>query len=223
VLLHIPGILSASEVSTLRAELSNACFEDGAGTAGFLARDVKRNVQAAQDADATRRCAALVVQALQRNPLFFSAALPHRLHGPVFNRYDVGMTYGEHVDNALMGAAEGIRADISATLFLTPPQEYEGGELVVQDGGVRQAIKLAPGELFLYPATSLHRVEPVRRGARLAAVLWIQSRVRDALRRRLLFDLDLALGALRQRVPDAPELVSVAAVYHNLLRQWAES
>jgi PKHD-type hydroxylase len=223
VILQIPQVLSGSEVSMLRAQLAAAAFEDGAGTAGYLARDVKRNLQARQDSEAARSCAATVVQSLQRSALFFSAALPHRLHGPVFNRYEVGMTYGEHVDNALMGASAEVRADISATLFLSQPDEYEGGELTIQDGGVRQTVKLAAGDLFIYPATSMHRVEPVLRGARYAAVLWIQSRVRDTMRRRLLFDLDVALGALRQRIPQAGELVSLAAVYHNLLRQWAES
>lgn len=220
MILQIPGILNQEELAALRAELAQAKFEDGVATAGQLAREVKRNLQIPQASEAGRRCAAIVVSALQRSPIFFSAALPHRLHGPLFNRYEPGMTYGEHVDNALMGAPAMVRSDVSATLFLSDPQDYEGGELVVQDG---QGLKLAAGCIVLYPATGAHRVAPVRRGARLAGVLWIQSLVRDAMRRRLLFELDVSLGALREKLPGAAELTALAAVYHNLLRQWAET
>jgi PKHD-type hydroxylase len=220
LILQIPAILSDEELSALRAELARASFEDGAATAGHFARDVKRNLQVPQNSEAGRKCAAMVVNALQRNPVFFSAALPNRLHGPLFNRYEPGMTYGEHVDNALMGTPTAVRSDVSATLFLSSPTDYDGGELIVQDG---QAIKLAAGAIVLYPATSAHRVEPVRRGVRLAAVLWIQSIVRDAMRRRLLFELDVSLGALREKLPGAPEVNTLAGVYHNLLREWAET
>jgi PKHD-type hydroxylase len=222
LILQIPGILNQTELDTLRAELGRARFEDGAATAGYAAREVKRNLQVPQDSEIGRKCAPIVVQALQRNPIFFSAALPHRLHGPVFNRYEPGMTYGEHVDNALMGMPATVRTDVSATLFLSAPQDYDGGELVVQESG-GEGLKLAAGSIVIYPSTSAHRVLPVRRGARLAAVLWIQSLVRDDMQRRLLFELDVSLGALREKLPAAAELATLTAIYHNLLRQWAET
>ena len=223
MVLQIPGVLNPEELQRLRAELAAAPFEDGGATAGHAARQVKRNRQLAPDCEPARRCAATVLQALQRNPLFFSAALPHRIHGPMFNRYEPGETYGDHVDNALMGMPAAVRSDLSATLFLSAPEDYEGGELVVQEGGGPQGFRLPAGNLVLYAATSMHRVQPVRRGQRLAAVFWVQSLVRDEMRRRLLFELDVSLGGLRQKLPSAPEITALTAVYHNLLRQWAET
>ena len=223
MVLQIPGVLNPEELERVRAELAGAAFVDGAATAGYAARQVKRNRQLARDSESARSCAALVLQALQRNPLFFSAALPHRIHRPLFNRDEPGETYGDHVDNALMGAPAAVRSDVSATLFLSAPEDYEGGELVVQDSGSAQGFKLTAGHLIVYASTSMHRVQPVRRGQRLAAVLWVQSLVRDEIRRRLLFELDVSLGGLRQKLPSAPEVTTLTAVYHNLLRQWAET
>lgn len=222
MVLQIPGVLNPEELKRLRGELAGAPFEDGGATAGHAAREVKRNRQLAQNCEAARRCSGVVLQALQRNPVFFSAALPRHIHGPLFNRYGPGETYGDHVDNALMGMPAAVRSDLSATLFLSAPEDYEGGELVVQEGGAPQGFRLPAGSLVIYPATSMHRVQPVRRGERLAAVFWVQSLVRDDARRRLLFELDVSLGGLRQKLPTAPEITSLTAVYHNLLRQWAE-
>lgn len=223
MLLQIPGVLSQGEAAGLRAEVARAGFEDGAATAGFVAREVKRNLQLPQNSDTARRCGAPVLEALRRNATFYSAALPHRVHGPVFNRYDPGMTYGEHVDNAVMGGTVAVRSDLAATLFLSEPEDYDGGELTVHDSFGAHRVKLPAGSLILYAGSSLHHVEPVTRGSRLAAVLWIQSMVRDQERRLALFELDMSLGALRQRVAGAPELATLTALYHNLLRMWAET
>lgn len=216
-------MLNQGELETLRAELRSARFEDGAATAGPLAREVKRNLQLAQSSDASRKCAPMVLEALRRNATFFSASLPLRVHGPVFNRYEPGMTYGEHVDNALMGTVNTVRADLSATLFLSAPAEYEGGELVVHDSFGAHRVKLAAGSMVLYPGNTVHEVTPISRGIRLAAILWIQGLVRDEAQRRILFELDLALGALRQKLPAAPEVNALTATYHNLLRLWSET
>lgn len=223
MILQIPGVLSQGEIEALRAELSRATFEDGAATAGPIAREVKHNLQVTQNSEPQRKCAPIVLEALRRNPVFFSAALPLRLHGPLFNRYEPGMTYGEHVDNALMGTIAPVRADLSATLFLSAPEEYDGGELTVHDSFGMHRVKLAAGAMVLYPGNTVHEVTPVSRGARLAAVLWVQSMVRDEAQRRILFEVDLALGGLRQKVPAASELNTLTATYHNLLRLWSET
>ena len=223
MLLQIPAVLNANEVAALRSDLANASYEDGSATAGFVNREVKRNLQVPQGSDAGRKCGAMVLEALRRNPIFYSAALPHRMHGPLFNRYDPGMTYGEHVDNAVMLGAAPVRTDLAATLFLSGPDEYAGGELTVHDTFGAHRVKLPAGSMILYAGNSMHRVEPVTSGRRLAAVLWIQSMVRDQTRRVALFELDMSLGALRQRVPSAPELSTLTALYHNLLRMWAET
>lgn len=223
MILQIPSVLNTSELQALRAELGRARFEDGAATAGPVAREVKKNMQVPQSSESGRKCAPIVVEALHRNPMFFSAALPHRLHGPVFNRYDAGMTYGEHVDNALMGAPNTVRTDVAATLFISAPEEYDGGELTVHDSFGAHRVKLPAGSIAIYPGNSRHQVATISRGTRLAAVLWIQSLVRDEAQRRMLFELDVSLGALRQRLPGAPELGTLTAMYHNLLRLWAET
>jgi PKHD-type hydroxylase len=224
MLLQIPEVLTPGELGTLRSELAHASFEDGAATAGFVARGVKRNLQVPQDSEAGRTCGAIVLAALRRSQMFYSAALPHRVHGPLFNRYDPGMTYGQHVDNAVMLGQPPVRTDLAATLFLSAPEDYSGGELVVHDTFGAHKVKLPAGSMILYAANSAHRVEPVAGGRRLAAVLWIQSMVRDQANRVSLFELDMSLGALRQKVPaDTPELASLTALYHNLLRLWAET
>jgi PKHD-type hydroxylase len=223
VILQIAGVLAPGELETLRGELARAKFEDGGATAGHIAREVKRNLQLPQGAEASRKCAPIVLEALRRNATFFSAALPLRVHGPLFNRYDAGMTYGEHVDNALMGTANPVRTDLSATLFLSEPEDYEGGELTIQDSLGAHRVKLRAGSMVLYPGYSVHQVAQIARGQRLAAVLWVQSMVRDEAQRRVLFDLDLAIGGLRQKLPDASEVTALTATYHNLLRGWSET
>jgi PKHD-type hydroxylase len=223
MLLQIPSVLNEAQLQTLRKELAEADYEDGTATAGKVAREVKNNRQLPQASETSKRCAKLVVEALGRNAPFFSAALPHRIHGPVFNRYDGGMTYGDHVDNAIMGTPS-MRTDVAATLFISAPEDYDGGELMVHDSYGAHRIKLAAGNLIVYPASSLHRVQAVTRGSRLAAVMWIQSMVRDATQRRMLFELDASLGALRKSGNAGErELNTLTSVYHNLIRMWAET
>ena len=222
MLLQIPGVLKASEVNTLREGLAKASYEDGGATAGFSAKQVKKNLQLPQKSDASRKLAAVVLDGLKRNTVFFSAALPHRIHGPLFNRYDPGMTYGDHVDNALMGAPTTIRTDIAATLFLTDPKDYDGGELIVHDMYGAHRVKLAAGNMIVYPATSRHRVEPITRGSRVCAVMWIQSLIRDEMQRRLLFEMDVSIGALRKQKANQKEVAMLTSVYHNLIRMWSE-
>jgi len=222
MMLVIPGVLKADEVQAVMRELEGGAYEDGRVSAGLIAREIKNNLQIRRDAEATKKCGPLMLEALRRNGTFYSAALPHRIHGPLFNRYDVGMTYGLHVDNAIMGEPNPVRTDVSATLFLSAPDTYDGGELVIQENVGDKRIKLPPGSMVVYSSTSAHRVEPVTRGTRLAAIFWIQSMVRDEPKREILYDLSEVLGALRGRVA-AGELSALTAVYHNLLRIWAET
>jgi PKHD-type hydroxylase len=167
-----------------------------------------------------------VVTALERTPLFMSAALPLRVFPPLFNRYEPGMTFGAHVDNAIRqvaGSPLRVRTDLSATLFLSAPEEYDGGELVVDDTYGAHSVKLPAGDMILYPATSLHRVQPVTRGVRLASIFWVQSMVRDDGERGLLFDLDMAISQVSETQPDHPGVVALTSCYHNLLRRWADA
>lgn len=220
MLLQIPGVLNQDEVATVMRELGAGVYEDGSSTAGAVARKLKNNLQLKGDVEAAKKCAPLVLSALRRNATFYNLALPHRIHGPIFNRYDVGMTYGSHVDNAIMG--EEVRSDVSATLFLSPPDSYDGGELILQEHQAERRIKLPPGGMVVYASTNVHRVEPVRRGTRIAAVFWIQSLVRDESKREILYDLSIIMNGLRDRL-EASENAAIAAVYSNLMRQWAES
>lgn len=220
MLLQIPGVLNKDEVAAVMRELGAGAFEDGRSTAGAFARELKNNLQAKRDTEAATKCAPLVLAALKRNATFYNLALPHRIHGPIFNRYDVGMTYGSHVDNALMG--DDIRSDVSATLFLSPPDSYDGGELVLQEHQSERRIKLPPGSMVVYASTNVHRVEPVRRGSRVAAIFWIQSLVREESRREILYDLSVIMNGLRDRL-ETSENAAIAAVYSNLMRQWAEA
>jgi PKHD-type hydroxylase len=220
MLLQIPGVLSTDEVATVMRELGEGAYEDGRGTAGAVARELKKNLQLKSDAEAAKKCAPLILSALRRNATFYNLALPHRIHGPIFNRYDAGMTYGSHVDNAIMG--DEVRSDVSATLFLSAPDSYEGGELVLQEHQAERRIKLPPGAMVVYASTNVHRVEPVRRGTRVAAVFWIQSLVREESKREILYDLSVIMNGLRDRL-DATENAGIAAVYSNLMRQWAEA
>jgi PKHD-type hydroxylase len=223
MLLQIPAVLEAEELEALRRVLAQARFEDGRATAGAGAQAAKRNLQVPLEAEAARSSAARVLAALQRNGSFFSAALPRRIFGPLFNRYDAGMAYDDHLDASILGTPEPIRADVAATLFLSAPEDYDGGELVVQDTFGAHRVKLPAGSLIVYPASSVHRVEPVRRGSRLAAVLWVQSLVREEARRRILFDIDFAIGSLSRNTPRPPEVETLSSAYHNLLRMWAET
>ena len=222
MLVQIPGVLSKEQVETVLRELGQSDYEDGRVSAGLLARDVKKNLQAKRDAEVVRKCGPMILEALKRNGTFYTVALPNRIQGPMFNRYDVGMTYGLHVDNAIMGDEGNIRTDVSATLFLSPPETYEGGELVIQEHSSEKRIKLPAGSMVVYSSTNAHRVEPVRRGTRLAAIFWIQSMVRDEPKREILFDLSELLEAVRQKLAPA-EIMALTAVYHNLLRVWAET
>lgn len=222
MLLQIPGVLKKDELETVMRELGQGAYEDGRASAGLIARDVKKNLQVKRDAEAAQKCAPLILEALRRNATFYSVSLPHRIHGPIFNRYDVGMTYGSHVDNAIMGEASSVRSDVSATLFLSPPDTYEGGELILQEHQSERRIKPPAGSMVVYASTNVHRVEPVRRGTRIAAIFWIQSLVREESKRDILYDLNEILSALRQKL-DGNEQMALASVYSNLMRQWAET
>ena len=225
MLLHIPAVLTPDELKHARALLLAAPWHDGRATAGQQAVSVKHNLQLAPESDAARELAALVHQALFRHPLYMSAALPQTLMTPMFNCYQGGMTYGNHVDNAIRRdplSGQSIRTDVSCTLFFSDPEEYEGGELVVEDTYGAHSVRLPAGDAILYPSTSLHRVEPVTAGARLASFMWTQSMVRSDSRRAMLFDIDMAILQLRQKVGDCAEVMSLTATYHNLLREWAE-
>jgi PKHD-type hydroxylase len=225
MLLHVPDVLTAEEVRSVRARLDAAEWVDGRVTAGPQSARAKDNEQIPEGHPAAREIGEQILGALGRNPLFRSAALPLHVFPPLFNRYSGGQAFGSHVDNAVRrvaGTANQLRTDVSATLFLTDPDQYDGGELVVEDTYGVQAVKLPAGSMVLYPATSLHHVRPVTRGARVSSFFWIQSMVRDDGQRTLLFDLDLAIQRLGADAPDHPSVVQLTGVYHNLLRRWAE-
>jgi PKHD-type hydroxylase len=225
VLLQVPQVLNAEELARFRTRLGAATWVDGNVTSGYQSAQAKKNEQLAEESVEARELGESVLAALARNQLFFSAALPKQVFPPLFNRYGPGMTFGAHVDAAIRTHAANrvrMRTDLSATLFLSTPEEYDGGELVVEDNFGTHNVKLAAGDLVLYPATSLHRVTPVTRGARVASFFWIQSMVRSDAQRTLLFDLDMSIVRLTRDHPGHPGLVSLVGVYHNLLRMWAE-
>ena len=225
MLLHIPHVLSAEQVAHCREVFARAAWEDGRVTAGPQSAQVKKNLQLPEGGPAARELGELVLGGLERSALFISAVLPQRVFPPLFNRYEAGMAFGSHVDNAIRripGTAERLRTDVSATLFLSDPESYDGGELVVEDTYGSHSVKLPAGDLVIYPSTSLHHVTPVTRGVRLASFFWVQSMVRDVSQRALLFDLDTAIQQLNGEVPRSPSLVMLTGIYHNLLRQWAE-
>jgi len=225
MILRLPAVLSAEQLATARALLADAPWADGRVTAGYQSARVKENLQLPEECEVAKKLRDLVLTALERNPLFISAALPARVLPPLFNSYEVGMSFGAHIDNAIRqvtGTARRVRADLSATLFLSRPEEYDGGELIVEDTYGAHAAKLAAGDMILYPATSLHRVTTVTRGHRVAAFFWIQSMVRDDGQRSILFDLDRSIAELTQAAPDNPALVRLTGCYHNLIRRWAE-
>jgi PKHD-type hydroxylase len=227
MLLKIEQVLSPELLVQARALLAQASWEDGRLTAGSQAVGVKNNEQLPRDGRESRALQELVLQALEQHPLFFSAALPKRVLPPMFNRYGgAANTYGNHVDQAvryLPGGAQRVRTDISCTLFLADPHEYDGGELVIQDTYGEQRVKLAAGDMVLYPGTSVHRVEPVTRGHRVASFFWVESMVRSDEQRRLLYELDMALMRLRAEHGDSAATVQLTGTYHNLLRMWADT
>lgn len=225
MLLEIPGVLNPEQVRHCLDTLAGAGWQDGRVTAGFQSALAKNNEQIAEENPVARRLGDMIVSCLERTPLFLSAALPLRVFPPLFNRYGGGHAFGTHVDNAIRqvkGTPHRIRTDLSATLFLTQPDEYEGGVLTIEDRFGVQQVKLPAGHMVLYPASSLHHVTPVTHGARIAAFFWIQSMVRDDGRRTLLFDLDSAIQSLGRDVPEHASVVQLTGIYHNLIRQWAE-
>lgn len=218
----IDNLLTKEELANVRMQFAKARFGDGRVTAGDLAAKVKNNLQLPANAVETRMLAGIVHNALQCNAQFVSAVLPKVVCQPLFNRYVPGMDFGIHIDNAIRIGEVTFRADVSGTLFLSEPDEYEGGELVIEDTYGVQNIKLSAGSLVLYPSSSLHRVEPIVSGHRDVAVFWVQSMIRDAAQRSLLFQLDASIQSLRVRSPENPEIVSLVGTYHNLLRMWAD-
>jgi PKHD-type hydroxylase len=224
MLLHIPDVLSADQVAEARRKLDATDWVDGRVTAGHQSVRVKHNQQLDESNPVAEDVADVILTSLQRHPLFIAAALPLRIFPPLFNRYEGGQAFGSHVDNAIRQINTGhrIRTDLSATVFLSAPEEYDGGELLVEDTYGVHSVKLPAGHMVLYPATSLHHVRPVTRGARVASFFWIQSLVRDDGERTLLFDLDAAIRRINQDAPDHPSALQLTGVYHNLLRRWAD-
>lgn len=225
MMLHVPEVLTREQVRHVLSELEKAEWIDGRATVGPQGAQVKQNLQLPETSPAAIEMGKLVLAALAKRDLYFSGALPRKILPPMFNCYQNGGHYGAHVDASIRtipgGNAE-LRTDVSSTLFLTDPDSYEGGELIVTDTYGEHEVKLAAGDLILYPSTSLHRVEPVLSGQRICAFFWVQSMVRDDWRRGMLFDLDQNIRVLRTQLGDTAEVLSLTAHYHNLLRQWAD-
>ena len=224
MLLHIPGVFTKDEVATLRSRLDAGPWADGNVTSGHQSVTAKVNRQLPEDSVEAREVGVLVVQALQANPMFVSGALPHTIFPPLFNAYEGGERFDVHVDNAIrQRGGTRIRSDLSATLFLSEPDDYEGGELVIEEMYGPQSVKLPAGDLVLYPSRSLHRVTPVTRGARVSSFFWIQSLVRGDADRETLFRLDVAIQRVSaEKGPRDAAVLELTAVYHNLMRRWAE-
>lgn len=226
MLYHVPGVLKPEQVAECRRLLDSATWVDGRTSAGFMAESVKKNQEVKFDHPVARQVGEMILGALAAQPLFMALALPLRVCPPFFNRYQGGETYGTHNDNALVnvpGTPGPVRGDLAATLFLTAPDAYDGGELMVEDTYGTHRVKLPAGDMILYPASSLHRVMPVTRGARVSSFFWIQSMVRDDVRRTLLIDLDRARSEVNRALPGSPAATQILNVYHNLLRMWAET
>lgn len=226
MMIAIPEVLDAAALARVRAIVAGGAWIDGNATSGHQSALAKRNRQLDEASPAAKEAGGLVIEALQASPTFIAAALPAKIFPPLFNRYGGGEAFGTHVDNAVRLGPGGlrVRSDLSATLFLAEPDSYEGGELVVEDRAGEQAVKLPAGHMLLYPASSLHRVEPVTRGERLASFFWVQSMVRDDGARRILFDLDTAIRQVAAtQGHDARPVIELTGVYHNLLRRWAEA
>jgi len=226
MLLQVPNVLSPEQVAQFRRTLGEADWADGRITAGYQSAQAKHNQQLPEESSVAQQLGETILSALQRSPLFMSAALPLKIFPPLFNRYEGGHSFGSHVDNAVRhvrGTPHRVRTDLSATLFLSTPDEYDGGELVIEDTYGLHSVKLPAGDLILYPASSLHLVRPVTRGARVASFFWIQSMVRDDGQRTLLYDLDRATQQVHRDLPDSSAAVQLTGVYHNLLRRWADT
>ncbi|HEX5732407.1 MAG TPA: Fe2+-dependent dioxygenase [Blastocatellia bacterium] len=225
MLLAIPDVLTPEQASHCRQMLEQADWIDGRVTAGHQSAQAKNNLQLPEDHETARQLGDVIVAALERNSMFMAAALPLKVFPPLFNRYREGGSFGTHIDNAIRqvtGTPHRVRTDLSATLFFTAPEEYDGGELLVEDTYGVHNVKLPAGHLILYPASSLHHVRPVTRGERLASFFWVQSMVRDDAKRTMLFDLDLAVQRVNQDLPGHPSTVQLTGLYHNLLRLWAD-
>ncbi len=225
MLLQIPGVLTAEQAAECRRKIESAQWIDGRVTAGHQSARAKNNLQLAENHPLAQEMGGVILAALEQSSLFMSAALPLKVFPPLFNRYEGGQSFGNHVDNAIRqvtGTPHRIRTDLSATLFLTAPEDYEGGELVIEDTYGVHSIKLPAGNLILYPATSLHNVRPVTKGARISSFFWIQSMVRDDGERTILFDMDMAIQRIAENAPEHPSVIQLTGVYHNLLRRWAD-
>ncbi|MBW6398768.1 Fe2+-dependent dioxygenase [Roseomonas sp. HJA6] len=225
MLIHVPNVLTAEEVAFCRRKLDAADWVDGRVTAGEQSAKIKINLQVPENSATARELGDIVLRALGRNALFTSAALPLQVYPPMFNRYDVGMTFNTHVDNAIRTVSgQRMRTDVSTTLFLSAPEEYDGGELVIEDTYGAQAVKLPAGDMIVYPATSLHRVNPVTRGSRWGSFFWTQSMVADDAQRRLLFEMDMSIIQARQILPDDHvSVLGLVGCYHNLMRMWCKT
>jgi len=226
MMLHIPEVLTKAQVADLRRLIDAGAWVDGNVTSGAQSALAKRNEQLPEASPEARQAGERILDALSRNPLFVTAALPQTVFPPLFNRYGGGQTFGLHIDNAVRQSGDGrvrIRSDLSATLFLTEPEDYDGGELLVEDTYGVHEVKLPAGDMILYPASSLHQVRAVTRGARVSSFFWIQSMIRDDAQRSLLFQMDIAIQQLAGKVgAGAPELVALTGAYHNLLRMWGD-
>lgn len=230
MLVHVPQLLSPEQVAHLRGVLAGTNWVDGKVTAGAQSAGTKHNLQVPEDAPAARALGDIILGELGRNPLFNAAALPLRVFPPLFNRYDTGMEFGAHIDNSIRfvkpsiasGAPIRVRTDMSATLFLTDPDDYDGGELVIEDTYGSHGVKLPAGDMLLYSATSRHHVTQVTRGSRWSSFFWVQSMIRDEAARTTLFEMDTAIQGLRSRHGDESEIVSLTGLYHNLVRRWAD-
>jgi PKHD-type hydroxylase len=225
MLIAIPNVLSPEQVAEARQLLDAADWVDGKISAGHQGARVKDNMQLPVEHPVARQVGAMILKALSANPLFVSSALPLHILPPMFNRYSGGQTFGNHVDGSIRvipGTNHRLRTDLSCTLFFAGPEEYDGGELIIEDTYGSKTVKLPAGSMILYPSTSLHQVTPVTRGTRLCSFFWLQSMIRDNARRSLLFDMDVAIQRLGAENPTHPSVVQLTGVYHNLLRQWAE-
>jgi PKHD-type hydroxylase len=225
VLIEVPEVLNREQLARARELLHHDIWIDGKVTAGHQSSRSKNNLQLPEDHPVAKQLGELVLEALGRSPLFVAGALPLKVFPPLFNKYEGGQSFGTHVDNAIRqvpGTPYQVRTDLSATLFISSPEEYDGGELVIEDTYGTHSVKLPAGHMILYPSTSLHMVRPVTRGARIASFFWIQSMVKDDGLRTLLFDLDLAIQRINKDVPEHPSTVQLTGVYHNLLRRFAE-
>lgn len=230
MLLHLPSVLTPEQINEIRTQLTQAEWIDGRETVGIQGAQVKRNLQLAEQSHARCQLGQLILQALSTHPLFFAAALPHRIFPPRFNCYRGGGEYGYHVDGAIMSLPVpahsppvNLRSDVSCTVFLTEPSEYDGGELTIADTYGEHSVKLPAGDLVLYPSTSLHCVTPVTRGERVSAFFWIQSLVRNDHHRTILFEMDQVIQSLRQEDQQHPAALRLTHLYHNLLRDWSET